>query len=360
MKKSLIAMAVLAAASGAAMAQSSVTLFGIVDLGVGLGRGAVDRTGLNSNGYNSNRLGFRGVEDLGGGMKAGFWLEAGMSNDDGQGANTNSNNQASGTGAAVNGRQGLTFNRRSTVSVGGGWGELRLGRDYTPHFWNHTVYDPFGTNGVGRSQTLSGSVGGPTNVRASNSVTYMWGQGFNNASTGGPGFHAMAQTYFGENPSSVGATKKDGSGTSLRVGYNGGPVSVALGYGSTKFNTGNITTTNLGGSYDLGVAKLRAIYNRDKVKGGVTGTGYLVGATVPMGGNYVAVALSQSKTNAAGTPKGSKFALGYVHNLSKRTALYATVARLSGKGGMTPALNGGSGAVNGKVTGYDFGVTHRF
>ncbi|HEY0837326.1 MAG TPA: porin, partial [Azospirillum sp.] len=78
MKKSLIALAVLAAA-GAASAQSSVTLFGIVDAVVTVGRGTVaDRTQLTDSGYNSSRLGFRGTEDLGGGMSASFWLEAGL------------------------------------------------------------------------------------------------------------------------------------------------------------------------------------------------------------------------------------------------------------------------------------------
>lgn len=362
MKKSLIAMAVLAAASGAAMAQSSVTLFGIVDAGLFLGRGSVaDRSSMGNSGYNGSRLGFRGVEDLGGGMKAGFWLEAGLANDDGQGAATNSNNQATGAGAAVAGRQGLTFNRRSTVSVGGGWGELRLGRDYTPQFWNHTVYDPFGTNGTGTSHVLNGSIGGPTTVRSSNGFTYLWGHDFNATSTrdSGGSFHAMVQTYLGENASNV-ANKKDGNGSGLRVGYNGGPLSVALGLSQTKYLTGNISTTNLAGAYDLGVAKLMGMYDRDRVKGGLTGKGYLVGATVPMGGNAIRVSLSSYKTNAAGTPKANKFALGYVHNLSKRTALYATVARVSNKGGAAFALNGATASVNGSSTGYDFGVTHRF
>jgi predicted porin len=96
MKKSLIALAVLAAA-GAASAQSSVTLFGIVD--ATLATTAFQRhwqqraTQLTNSGYNSSRLGFRGTEDLGGGMSASFWLEAGLNNDDGQrpdpGTNTN-------------------------------------------------------------------------------------------------------------------------------------------------------------------------------------------------------------------------------------------------------------------------------
>ena len=133
MKKSLIALAVLAAA-GAASAQSSVTLFGVVDATLAFGSGSVaDRTQLTNSGYNSSRLGFRGTEDLGGGMSASFWLEAGVNNDDGTGAAHQ--HQQPGyrrRPCRHDGGQGLTFNRRSTVSLAGGWGELRLGRDYTP------------------------------------------------------------------------------------------------------------------------------------------------------------------------------------------------------------------------------------
>src|SRR6478672_11453613 len=154
MKKSLIALAVLAA-SGAAMAQSSVTLFGVVDATYAYGSGSVaKKSQLTNSGYNSSRLGFRGVEDLGGGMSASFWLEAGLNNDNGTGGVTNTNNQA-----ATSTGGGLVFNRRSTVSLNGGFGEVRLGRDYTPQFWNLTVFDPFGTNGVGTTQTMLGTTG---------------------------------------------------------------------------------------------------------------------------------------------------------------------------------------------------------
>jgi predicted porin len=87
-------------------AQSSVTLFGVVDTDLAIGRGSVaDRTQLSNSGNATSRIGFRGVEDLGGGMSASFWLEAGLSTDDGQGNATNSNNQPSGTGAGVAGRK---------------------------------------------------------------------------------------------------------------------------------------------------------------------------------------------------------------------------------------------------------------
>jgi len=152
MKKSLIALAVLTA-SGISFAQSSVTLFGIVDAAYAKGTGSVsDKTQLQNSGYNSSRFGVRGTEDLGGGLKASFWLEAGVNNDDGTGAASNTNNQA--VTAANAGTQGLTFNRRSTVSLEGGFGEVRLGRDYTPQFWTETAYDPFGTNGVGHQHCL--------------------------------------------------------------------------------------------------------------------------------------------------------------------------------------------------------------
>ena len=127
--------------AGVASAQSSVTLFGVVDATVSatVRAKASSRQArqLTNSGYNSSRLGFRGTEDLGGGLAASFWLEAGVNNDDGTGAATSSNNQRVGTTSAHrSGTQGLTFNRRSTVSLSGGFGELRLGRDYTPTFWN--------------------------------------------------------------------------------------------------------------------------------------------------------------------------------------------------------------------------------
>jgi predicted porin len=135
MKKSLIALAVMAAA-GAASAQSSVTLFGIVDINYnyikGDGNGHVSR--LTDSGYNSSRLGFRGTEDLGGGMSASFWLEAGVNPDNGTGDTTE--HEQPGCRPLrwyrVGARQGLVFNRRSTVSLAGNWGEVRLGRDYGP------------------------------------------------------------------------------------------------------------------------------------------------------------------------------------------------------------------------------------
>jgi predicted porin len=382
MKKSLIALAVLAAA-GAASAQSSVTLFGIVDAtlawGRGNGAGSSDRFQLTNSGYNSSRLGFRGTEDLGGGMSASFWLEAGLNNDNGSGANTNTNNTVGGS----TGGGGLTFNRRSTVSLGGNWGELRLGRDYTPAFWNLTVFDPFGTNGVGTNQMLNGVGSGvnpftgtaaaaanpggfyPTQVRASNSIGYFLPRNLG-------GFYGQAQYYSGESPSN---TPRDGKGYGARLGYAAGPFNVALGYGRTRISgtatslagaTGDIRTWNIGGQWDFGVAKLMGQYGRDDAQLGapeLNGRGWLIGTLVPVGAGEIRAAYSEYRISSnviANDPKTQKFALGYVHNLSKRTALYTTYAYVKNRDGAASALNGSVTAVNDNSSGLDLGIRHSF
>ncbi len=350
MKKSLIALAVLAA-SGAAMAQSSVTLFGVVDATYAYGSGSVaNRSSLTNSGYNSSRLGFRGVEDLGGGLSASFWLEAGINNDNGTGGSTNTNNQA-----ATSSGGGLVFNRRSTVSLNGGFGEVRLGRDYTPQFWNKTVFDPFGTNGVGTNVIAMDetSLGGPTRTRASNSIGY-----FLPGNLGG--FYGQAQYYLGENLSNA-ANKKDGNGLAARVGYANGPINVALALSETKYLSGNIKSFNVGGQYDLGVAKIMAQYNSDDIKNGNEGKGYLIGGLVPVGAGEVRLAYSTYKIETPGAdPRTNKLALGYVHNLSKRTALYATYAHLTNKNGSAVGLNGAVTAAGKNSNGYDFGIRHSF
>ena len=348
MKKSLIALAVLAA-SGAAMAQSSVTLFGVVDATYAYGSGSVaNKSQLTNSGYNSSRLGFRGVEDLGGGLSASFWLEAGLNNDNGTGGVTNTNNQA-----ATSTGGGLVFNRRSTVSLNGGFGEVRLGRDFTPQFWNLTVFDPFGTNGVGTTQTLNSSLGGPTTIRASNAIGY-----FLPGNLGG--FYGQAQYYMGENLSNT-ANKKDGNGLAARVGYANGPINAALAFSETKYLAGNIKSWNLGGQYDLGMAKIMAHYSEDKISGGNDGKGFLIGGLVPVGAGEIRLAYSTYKVDTIGAdPRTNKIALGYVHNLSKRTALYATYAHVNNKNGAAQALNGAVTGVNDNSNGYDFGIKHSF
>ena len=342
------------AASGAAMAQSSVTLFGIVDAGYAVGKGSLsNKTQLRNSGYNSSRLGFRGVEDLGGGMKASFHLEAGVNNDDGSGAGTSNNNQslpawnsADGKNSAINARnQGLTFNRRSTVSLEGSMGELRLGRDYTPQFWSETAFDPFGTNGVGTN--IAFNSGGNTGVRASNSIGWL--------SPSMSGVKLWVQTYMGENASTA---AKAGDGNGYRISFDQGKFSAAIA-GSKTTTAAGVTndTSNMAASYDLGVAKLMAMSNTTKITNAADIKGSVIGAVVPMAGGTFRIASSQ--TDQAGK-KAKLMAVGFVQPMSKRTDLYATYARVANSGGASAALNGAVTAANASSTGYEFGVKHAF
>jgi predicted porin len=386
MKKSLIALAVMAAA-GAASAQSSVTLFGIVDATIqrvdnGSTGGSVTR--LHNSGESSSRLGFRGTEDLGGGMSGSFWLEAGVNNDDGTGQTLSTNNQFAGVsgtalvaGAGEAGRNtrasngtGLVFNRRSTVSLAGGFGEIRLGRDYTPQFWNLTVFDPYGTVGVGTNQMLSSIITGPTSVRASNSVGY-----FLPGNLGG--FYGQAQIYRGEN-SSTAANSGDGNGAGVRFGYSAGPLNVAVAAARTKYALvaapgagqppGSTRQANLGASWNFGVATLIGQISRDSadaVAGNVKGRGYLAAVTVPVGPGLIKASVSQYITDVpVGTdPRARKIAVGYVHNLSKRTAVYTTFARVSNNATSNASVFTGAaaaGTLGSSSSGYDLGIRHSF
>ena len=378
MKKSMLALAALTAFAGAASAQSTVTIWGVVDAAVSKGSvsGGNSVTRLVGSGISSSQLGFRGSEDMGGGMRANFWLEAALANDDGQGGASNANNQAvpafnavTGANAPVRaGTQGLTFARRSTVSLSGGFGEIRLGRDYTPQFWNWTVYDPFGTNGVGTTRTMLSSLAvgaayggtGGTAVRASNSISYLFNHAANATyAAGGNGLHGAVQMYMGENLSNAaGGTKKDGSGSGIRVGYNAGPLSLAVGYGRTEFVAGDMTMTNFGGAYDMKVVRVMAQITKDK-SGAVSGDGMLLGLTAPMGAGLLRASYSTYENNTS-KAESKQTAIGYVHNLSKRTRAYATYASVSNSGGASIALGGATGIANKSSTAFDIGMTHSF
>ena len=350
MQKKLIALAVAGLVSAPAFAQSNVTIYGVADAAIGIGEhGDNDFQGVVNGILSGSRIGFRGTEDLGGGLKASFWLEAGVNNDDGSGSGTSNNNQAApAADPVINARnQGLTFNRRSTVSVEGNFGEVRLGRDYTPQFWTETAFDPFGTNGVGTN--IAFNKGGTTGVRASNSIGYL--------SPSFSGVKVWAQAYMGENASTDGA--KAGDGNAIRVTYDAGPLSLAYATSSTKQATAGVNneTSNIAASYDLGMIKLMAQSNKTKVDGSADIDGYVVGATAPLGKGMVRFAMSE--TDKAGA-KSNLTAIGYVYGLSKRTDLYATYARVANKGGATAALNGATTGADQSSTGYDFGVKHSF
>lgn len=352
----------LVASAGLAAAQSSVVLFGVVDNNIRHGTGSIaDRTQLGSGGNLTSRIGFRGTEDLGGGLSAGFWLEGALTTDDGSGGPTNTNNQTSGVGAAIAGREGITFGRRATVSLlSKSWGELRLGRDYANHYRNRVEFDPFQNTGVGTIQPQSGTLGGLPNTRVSNSVMYFL------PGTLLGGLYGGAQVYFGENASNGGTTGDDGDGASFRVGYRAGPFNAAVSSGRTRYATtataGDIRSTNLGLHYRLGSATLMSGYFIDKVyrTAPITGRGASIGVTFGVPTGEIRAQVSQYGTNAGTKPETRKLALGYVHSLSKRTVVYGTYARVNNSGGATAALNNAVTGANQSSTGWEAGLRHSF
>ncbi len=351
MKKSLLALAAFGLFAGAASAQSTVTLFGIVDAGYArlsakTTAGSKTVQGITNSGLNSSRLGFRGVEDLGGGLKAGFWLEGQLTNDDGNAA-------------------GLNFQRRSTVSLMGNFGEVRLGRDYTASFWNLTVYDPFGTNGVGTNLSIGmlGAAGNGTNaVRSNNTLGY-----FLPGDLGG--FSGQVQIGFGEQLSGV----KTNNYFGFRFGYAAGPISAHLAYGKTEGATDSLDAkyTNFGASYDFGMVKPMLLIAQEKSGSGLKVAAVEIGAVAPVGQGEIRAAYSrynQSNGTAAwNSADYNKFAVGYGYNLSKRTQLYGTYARVSNKGSQSKVVanNGlaftGATILGGKnASGVEFGIRHIF
>jgi predicted porin len=347
-----ITLAVMSACSLSAFAQSSVTVFGVVDASLQriAPTGAGSRTTISTDGNSSSRLGFRGVEDLGSGTAAGFWLEAAFNPNDGSaGSQPSANNQIAGTGS------GLSFGRRATLSlIGQNWGEVRLGRDYSPGFWNLSSFSAFGTNGVGSAGYLfypTPSAARITNVRASNSI------GYHLPAMGG--VYGQAMVAFGGNASNAGVTKEDGNLLGFRLGYAAGPVDVAVASARTKISAlGDLTQTNVGTSYDFGVAKLMALWDQNKTGSNKT-TVSMLGARVPVGGNEVRLAYSMVKASGVAND-ANQLALGYVHNLSKRTALYTNYSRLNNKNNGATYKIELAPTAGGSVTGYEFGIRHSF
>ncbi|MBS0507462.1 MAG: porin [Proteobacteria bacterium] len=357
MKKSLIALAVLAT-SGAAMAQSSVTLFGVADAGVTYVNGKTNWTGITSGNQLTSRFGLRGSEDLGGGLKGNFWLEAGLNLDTGDGKSGG----ASGTG--------LEFKRRSTVGIEGGFGEVRLGRELTAAYNAVARYDPFGSVGLAYSRLWAdggivdananaGAV--TTNLRVSNAVTYV--------SPNIAGFKAAVNYGFGEVAGNNSGSRYMGAGLT----YDNGPLSLGLGLeqlkkGPNSSANGDITAWSLGGSYDLGVAKLLAAYRTSKSENfGATvndnkRNGYQLAVTAPVGPGLVKASYNRYENKFAGvTGKADQFGLGYVYSLSKRTSVYGTYAYLKNKNGAALyTLGQGTLKDNGSQQGLQVGITHSF
>lgn len=358
MKKSLIALAVLAA-SGAAMAQSSVTLYGIADAFVGSTKIEVGNTGqrqtnVSSSGINGSRWGLKGSEDLGGGMKAIFTLESGFALD---------------TGASAIGQNGLLFGRQAYVGLQSGFGTVSVGRQYSAYdnlqgATNHN-YDSYTFNarsGVTDTGNGTTSLGVTSNgirnytSRLNNSIAY--------ATPDFGGFSGAVVYGFGENKNTVGNVNGDSADTaSVHVKYANGPILVGYAYQQEKLNAvGNVQDKNkynlVGGSYDFGVAKLTASYNTVKNNVLKDKEGQ-IGVSVPFGAAAISAGYARSKSEGLGVERtGKGYSVLATYALSKRTGLY--LGAQNTKAYIPTAALALNAVAETQITTYGLGVRHSF
>jgi predicted porin len=307
MNKSLITFAILAAAAGAAAAQSSVTVYGKVDLGL---RKAVGASNSELATGSDGRLGFKGTEDLGGGNRAFFNIE---------------HRFFPNTGVQDGGQfwKGI-----SQVGLGGAYGQVALGRQYVAAFsLIQNQIDPFGGDTVAQLRDVGFRVASIARTRVDNSIRYDFSaNGLNVAlssaestANGGP-----------DRPLSVAANYKVGS------------LFVGAGYENPAGVNDNIMS--LGAAYTLGAATLSAGYSKGDTNANVTAKGVMVGLNWALGSGELKAAAGTQKQGS--TTTAQKVGLGYHHALSKRTTIYTDVGH-------------DSKAVANK-TGYDLGLKHTF
>ncbi|CAG0981950.1 Outer membrane porin protein 32 [Burkholderiales bacterium] len=348
MNKKLVALAVAGvfALPLAAQAQSTnVTLYGIVDMGV-----RVDRTQsagtlfrLEDGIEAGTRIGLKGSEDLGGGLKANFTLETGVAPD---------------TGGFTQG--GLAWGRQSWVGLSGGFGEVRLGRQYATEFNQLAGVDPFGYGQVGHVANIYVA----NYIRKNNTVTYI------SPSAGGVVAEVQYTGNIGANEATTNP-KDVGRNFGVRVNYAGGPVSVGGSFETTDVGPANRRHFALTGTFDLGMAKLAAAVMSAKCTHSGCGAStiddryWLLGATMPLGNGSLYASYGNRDVRGSSTADSAMFAIGYDYNMSKRTNLYASVGRMNNKSGAALGLSDASSGAPTNGLGYDptafaVGVRHKF
>ena len=334
MKKSLIAIAALAAV-GAASAQSSVTLYGLADVYAGQAKtvttvnnlvtGDIEKveektTGFNSGGLQGSRIGVKGVEDLGNGLKAVFNYEMGFDAIDGH--------------LTANGSSDVGFGRRAVVGLQGGFGSVLLGRDYTPL---HNLLSASTPNGMANTwETTTDAF----NTRA-NGVHYAG----NFAGVGVQAFGGYAKetekTFTNGVLTSTDVDEKS-TGYGLGLSYANGPFMVGVAGQQFKGENGGVTVSKdteagVGASYDFGAAKLFANYVQLKNEAGVNELKTQeanIGVNVPLGAATLMAQYGHNRLKAydngvqVGKAKGNDWVVGANYAFSKRTDVYARVGRM--------------------------------
>ena len=371
MKKSLIALAAVAVVS-AASAQSSVTVYGRVDLGLTRDTGGLSPaqsvTRLDSGIGGGSRLGFRGVEDLGGGLKANFVAETGYCAD--------SNSPG---GFCTGGNQFM--GRQSTVGLSGSLGALDLGRQYTPAFLTLNALDPFGTGYAGQITNLFDSAGGFA-AAGSNSANPRMNNTIKLSSANYGGISGSVAYGLGE---SVAAGARATRNIGFNAQYANGPIFVGLGYHEAQAGALPVFPVTqfdarknviFGGTYDFGVAKAHFAYGtiKNNVAQGVLVTSTapnalnmnygnsrntMIGVSAPIGSGKVMASYIRHDDRGVNNFDADQFGIGYTHALSKRTSLYTAYARINNKNNSfyTVGNAGNSGVGN---SAFNLGVAHSF
>lgn len=347
MKKSLIALAVLAA-SGASMAQSSVQLYGIVDAYVGTTKDTVksataqQQTVVGSGGLKSSRWGMKGSEDLGGGLTAGFKLEQRFKSDDGS-------------------LDGVNFKGESSVNLSGHFGTVALGRMGTPYDDLRAKTNPIADTNISPVQDTIKTAKADYTDKTDNTIAYV-------SPTFG-GFSGSAAVSLGENKTNVADASNH---SSLKLQYANGPLLVGYGFqkeetqltaGSPAVATGQTegkTYNLLAASYDFGVAKLVGGYQALELKSAGVKTGdsdsLYFGVQAPVASNInVFFGFANSKYDAVtGTDyKSTGYTLAANYVLSKRTDAYVGYKNIKKEDDTT-------GADLGKITTLAVGIRHAF
>jgi predicted porin len=347
MKKSLISIAILGALSNVALAQSNVTIYGIVDAGLVSERGgkAGNVSKVTSGVGSASRLGFKGTEDLGGGLSAVFVLESGIKADTGE----------SDVAGSIANRQSFVGLKSTTA------GSLTLGRQYTP--WYNTlvqVADPFAGGLAGTAKNLFMAAG--VNTRDSNAVVY--------ATPSLNGFTSEWSYSLGEQTGNNSASRQLG----FSVGYGNGPLSARAAYNSRNndtvtpaVNTAMGHNTLIAVNYDFTVAKAFFTYGADKGVFGSTvpskavdANEWLIGATVPVGpAGSVIASYTRKNDKLVANQDADQWALGYTYAVSKRTQTYVAYAKIKNKNGALYTVGNNTEVGSGDKA-FNVGIKHSF
>jgi predicted porin len=368
MKKLLIASAALAMVAGTAQAQSNVSIYGIVDAGVVTADGATAgrTTGVSSGVLSTSRLGFRGTEDLGGGLTANFNLETTLNMDTGvTGTTTNTDDVTNRT---------TLFDRQAWVGLDKkGVGTLQAGRTTRLDFDTVVAGDAFGASGFGSANgIIFGNVGAVRQPDQTSATTQKTTGDINSsrysnsvklATARFSGFQLAYQHAFGE----VSGENSTGRGTAYALDYTAGKAKVTYAYSKQNDGTNGAKlseTTVLSGSYDFGVAKLFAGMSELEVVGRANKTkGDWVGVTAPVNSKIGVMAQYYKVGNIAGVAAddADAFAVGATYAFSKRTTAYLMGGKVNNDGAAKVSIGSSVAPATGAAqTGYAIGMRHTF